>query len=512
MAAERGSPARVAERAAARIAVHGCGCVGLVTAACLAAAGHRVLCVDVDRGKIRRLRRGELPIHEPGLADLVARAVDAGRLRFAAEPADGVRFGPFQFIAVGTPARADGAADVRHVLAVAACIGRHLRGHRIVVNRSTVPVGTADRIRETVGDALRMRAATGRFDVVANPEFLAEGAAVRGFMKPDRIVIGTDSARAAEALRTLYEPFDPRRDRFILMDARSAELTKYAANAMLATRISFMNEMANLAERLGADVEHVRAGIGSDPRIGDRYLYPGCGYGGSCLPKDLGALAACSAAAGHESELLSAVAGVNARQRRWLFDRVSAHFDGALERRTIALWGLAFKPDTRDMREAPSRVLMEAFWRAGGIVRAYDPVAMEEARRLYPDRSRLILCRSAADAAHGADALAVLTEWRQFRRPDLRALKSALRTPVVFDGRNVLDPARMKRHGFTYFGVGRADGPAPETQRTQAHPPGPTSRPASDARRRRSRNSPPARDRSGHLRCAFPARQHGRNS
>ena len=439
-----------------QITIYGSGYVGLVTAACLAEAGNQALCVDIDADRVARLERGELPIHEPGLQGLLERGLEAGRLRFGTDVARGVEFAPIQFIAVGTPPLDDGSADLRHVLSVARSIGRHMNASRIIVNKSTVPVGTAGRVRATVEEALEARGLDLEFGVIANPEFLREGAAVADFMKPDRIIVGTANARAAETLKTLYEPFNRNHDRVIVMDTRSAELTKYAANAMLATRISFMNEMAGVAERVGADIESVRVGIGSDPRIGYGYIYPGCGFGGSCLPKDVGALVSSSAAAGHDLELMRAVQRVNLRQRRLLFDRISGYFDGRLEGRAIALWGLSFKPNTDDMREAPSRVLMEALWEAGCSVRAYDPVAMDAARHLYPDQPRLILCSSAEDAVKGADALAVATEWREFRSPDFGVLKSSLKAPVIFDGRNVFEPEHMKQLGFEHFGVGRS--------------------------------------------------------
>ena len=438
-----------------RITIFGSGYVGLVTAACLAETGNDVLCVDIDGDRIRRLQRGEVPIHEPGLAGLIERAVEAGLLEFTTDMASGVNFGLFQFIAVGTPPQEDGSADLRHVMSAARSIGRHMSEPRIIVNKSTVPVGTADQVRATVQEVLEARGVAVSFDVAANPEFLKEGAAVEDFMKPDRIIIGTDNPRTAEMLRALYEPFNRSHDRVIVMDARSAELTKYAANAMLATKVSFMNEMANLAERLGADIEHVRLGIGSDPRIGYGFIYPGCGYGGSCLPKDVGALVSSSAAAGQDLELLPAVQRVNQRQQRVLFDKISMHFGGQLAGKVIALWGLSFKPNTDDMREASSRVLMELLWEAGSTVRAFDPVAMDAARRHYRDRDELVLCPTAENAVKGADALAIVTEWREFRSPDFEAVKLSLRTPVIFDGRNIYEPAQMQRHGFIYFGVGR---------------------------------------------------------
>ena len=437
------------------ITIYGSGYLGLVTAACLAEAGNHTLCVDIDEDRVARLQRGELSIYEPGLKGLLERGLEAGRLQFTADVARGVEFGPFQFIAVGTPPLEDGSADLQYVLSVARSIGRHMNASRIIVNKSTVPVGTADRVRATVEETLAARGVDLEVDVIANPEFLREGAAVADFMKPDRIIIGTGNARAAESLKALYEPFNRNHDRVIIMDPRSAELTKYTANAMLATRISFMNEMAGVAEHLGADIESVRVGIGSDPRIGYGYIYPGCGFGGSCLPKDVRALVSSSAAAGHDLELMQAVQRVNQRQRRLLFDRISDYFDGQLEGRAIALWGLSFKPNTDDMREASSRPLMEALWEAGCTVRAYDPVAMDEARRLYPDEPRLVLCPDAEDAVKGADALAVATEWREFRSPDFGVLKSSLKSPVVFDGRNVYEPEHMRQIGFEYFGVGR---------------------------------------------------------
>ena len=438
-----------------QITIYGSGYVGLVTAACLAEAGNQALCVDIDADRVARLERVELPIYEPGLTGLLQRGLETGRLQFTADLAGGAEFGPFQFIAVGTAPLEDGSADLQHVLSVARSIGRHMNASRTIVNKSTVPVGTADRVRATVEEALEARGVDLEFDVIANPEFLKEGAAVADFMKPDRIIIGTGNARAAESLKTLYEPFNRNHDRVIVMDPRSAELTKYAANAMLATRISFMNEMAGVAERVGADIESVRVGIGSDPRIGYGYIYPGCGFGGSCLPKDVKALVSSSAAAGLDLDLMQAVQRVNMRQRRLLYDRISDYFGGQLESRAIALWGLSFKPNTDDMREASSRSLMEALWEAGCSVRAYDPVAMAAARRLYPDQPRLVLCPSAEEAVQGADALAVVTEWREFRSPDFGALKSSLKNPVIFDGRNVFEPEHMKQLGFEYFGVGR---------------------------------------------------------
>jgi UDPglucose 6-dehydrogenase len=437
-----------------RITIFGSGYVGLVTGACLADAGNHVVCVDVDERKIAMLTQGGLPIHEPGLDAVVKRNFEAGRLRFTTSAQEGVQHGLFQLIAVGTPADEDGSADLQYVLAVASSIGEHMTEYKVVITKSTVPVGTADKVRDAVKASLAARQATVEFDTVSNPEFLKEGAAIADFMRPDRVVVGTDSERATELLRSLYEPFTHNRDRMIVMDVRSAELTKYAANAMLATKISFMNELANLAEHFGADIESVRLGIGSDPRIGYAFIYPGAGYGGSCFPKDVQALKRSAAEVGYEASVLTAVESVNNRQKRVLFDKIKAHF-GDLRGKTIALWGLAFKPNTDDMREAASRVLMEALWSAGAKVRAYDPVAMPECVRIYGQRDDLILCKTSPEVLDGADALAIVTEWREFRSPDFDAIKSALRTPAIFDGRNLYDPAQMARAGFSYYAIGR---------------------------------------------------------
>jgi UDPglucose 6-dehydrogenase len=428
--------------------------VGLVTGACLADAGNHVVCVDVDERKIAMLMQGGLPIHEPGLDEVVKRNVDAGRLRFTTNAKEGVRHGLFQLIAVGTPPDEDGSADLRYVLAVARTIGEHMSEYKVVITKSTVPVGTADKVREAVRASLAARGAAIEFDTVSNPEFLKEGAAIADFMRPDRVVVGTDSERATELLRSLYEPFTHNRDRMIVMDVRSAELTKYAANAMLATKISFMNELANLAEHFGADIESVRLGIGSDPRIGYAFIYPGVGYGGSCFPKDVQALKRSADEVGYEASVLTAVESVNNRQKHVLFNKIKAHF-GDLRGKTIALWGLAFKPNTDDMREAASRVLMESLWAAGAKVRAYDPVAMPECIRIYGQRKDLMLCKTSPEVLEGADALAIVTEWREFRSPDFDAIKSALRTPAIFDGRNLYDPAQMARAGFSYYAIGR---------------------------------------------------------
>jgi UDPglucose 6-dehydrogenase len=442
-----------------KVTIFGSGYVGLVTGACFADAGNQVLCIDKDSAKVARLKKGEVPIHEPGLEQLVRRNIDKGRLKFTSDPVAGVRHGLFQFIAVGTPPEEDGSADLSHVLEVAESIGRHMNEFRIVVDKSTVPVGTADRVRERIEGTLAGRGASVEFDVVSNPEFLKEGAAVSDFMKPDRIVVGTDNPRTAELLKSLYEPFTRNHDRMIVMDVRSAELSKYAANAMLATKISFMNEMANLAERMGADIEKVRVGIGSDPRIGYSFIYPGAGYGGSCFPKDVKALVHSAREQGFEARLLAAVEAVNERQKDVLFDKISAYFAGELEGRTLAVWGLAFKPNTDDMREAPSRNLMESLWAAGARVRAYDPVAMPEARRIYGERQELLLAETAEQALAGADALAILTEWQEFRSPDFEAIRNQLRSPAIFDGRNLYDPALVRSFGLRYFAIGRGETP-----------------------------------------------------
>lgn len=440
-----------------KVAIYGSGYVGLVTGACLAETGNHVVCVDIDEEKIERLNRGEIPIYEPGLEGLVRRNMEAGRLVFTADFSTGVRHGLFQFIAVGTPPDEDGAADLQHVLAVAKSIGEHLDDYRIVVNKSTVPVGTADKVRSTIQSVLDARNHDVVFDVVSNPEFLKEGAAVEDFMKPDRIIVGSDDPRTMELLRTLYEPFNRSRDRLVLMDIRSAELTKYAANAMLATKISFMNELSNLAERFGADIEHVRIGIGSDPRIGYQFIYPGCGYGGSCLPKDVRALARAAEEVDYETPLLNAVESVNNRQKRVMFEKIRRFFGEKLSGSTIALWGLAFKPNTNDMREASSRVLMEALWNAGASVRAYDPVALSEAASIYGEKPDLILCEHADEALEGADALAIVTEWQEFRSPDFEVIRDKLSSPVIFDGRNLYDPRLVARFGIQYFATGRRE-------------------------------------------------------
>lgn len=438
-----------------KLSVFGSGYVGLVTGACLAEVGNEVVCVDIDQAKIDRLNQGQVPIFEPGLEPIIRRNMEQNRLSFTTDVDLAVEHGLFQFIAVGTPPDEDGSADLQYVTAVARSIGERMGSYRIVVNKSTVPVGTADRVRDTVNGALRGRGAEIEFDVVSNPEFLKEGAAIEDFMKPDRIVVGTDNPRTTELLRALYAPFNRNHDRMVCMDIRSAELTKYAANAMLATKISFMNELANLAECLGADIERVRIGIGSDPRIGYHFIYPGCGYGGSCFPKDVKALERTARDVDYFAQLLRAVEDVNDRQKRRVFEKIQARFGTDLSGKTFAVWGLAFKPNTDDMREAPSRTLLEALWAAGAKVQAFDPVAMEEADRIFGPRSDLVLCEKLEDTLIGADALVILTEWSVFRSPDFDRIKQSLSVPAIFDGRNLYDPAMMKTLGFEYYGIGR---------------------------------------------------------
>jgi len=438
-----------------KVTIFGSGYVGLVNGACFAEVGNEVVCMDVDEAKIKQLKQGQIPIYEPDLDSLVERNLAAGRLHFTTDAREAVEHGLFQFIAVGTPPGEDGSADLQHVLRVAETVAEHMREYRILVDKSTVPVGTADKVRERVRQVLDRRGIQLEFDVVSNPEFLKEGAAINDFMRPDRIVVGTDNPRTAELLRVLYAPFNRSRERLIAMDIRSAELTKYAANAMLATKISFMNELANLAERLGADIENVRNGIGSDARIGYAFIYPGCGYGGSCFPKDVRALEHTAREVDYDARLLRAVQSVNTDQKTALFSKIQRHFDGDLAGRTFGLWGLSFKPNTDDMREAPSRVLMEALWSAGAKVQAYDPAAHEETRRIYGARDDLSLVEKPEDAVEGADALVLITEWRVFQSPDFDQVKRLLKTPVVFDGRNIYDPAILEARGFTYYGIGR---------------------------------------------------------
>ena len=438
-----------------KVTIFGSGYVGLVTGACLAEAGNHVVCVDIDAARVARLNQGEVPIHEPGLDALIGRNRASGRLEFTTDAGRAVDHGLFQLIAVGTPPGEDGSADLRHVLSVARTIGERLQRHAVVITKSTVPVGTADQVRAAVGAALAARGAGIEFDMVANPEFLKEGAAVQDFMKPDRVVIGTDNPRSTELMRALYEPFTRNHDRLIVMDIRSAELTKYAANAMLATKISFMNELANVAERVGADIERVRIGIGSDPRIGYGFIYPGTGYGGSCFPKDVKALIRSAHEVGIEAEVLHAVEAVNERQKSILVRKLRHVLGGSLKGARLALWGLAFKPNTDDMREAPSRVIIEALLAAGASVSAYDPIAIDEAQRLYAGRTQVTLTPDAYEAAAGADALLIVTEWQEFRSPDFDRLRQLLVKPRIFDGRNLYDPSLLARLGFEYYAIGR---------------------------------------------------------
>ncbi|MCE8014236.1 UDP-glucose/GDP-mannose dehydrogenase family protein [Halomonas daqingensis] len=438
------------------VTVFGTGYVGLVQGAVLADVGHHVVCVDVDANKVERLNQGDIPIYEPGLEPLVKENHAAGRLRFTTDAAEGIKHGQVQFIAVGTPPDEDGSADLKYVLAVAETIAQHMERDLVIINKSTVPVGTADKVRDKVDGVLESRGRKDlRFDVVSNPEFLKEGSAVSDCQRPDRIIIGTESRIAEDMLRELYAPFSRQQDKMIVMDVRSAELTKYAANCMLATKISFMNEMANLAERLGADIEMVRQGIGSDPRIGYHFIYPGVGYGGSCFPKDVQALIRTAGDIDFDAKVLKAVEARNEEQKTTLFQKIHKHYQGNLAGKTFALWGLAFKPNTDDMREAPSRVLMEALWEAGAKVQAYDPEAMEETQRLYGNRDDLALCGTKEATLRGADALVIVTEWQSFRAPDFEQIKQQLAEPLIFDGRNMFEPKRMAIKGFTYKSVGR---------------------------------------------------------
>ena len=452
-----------------KVGVFGAGYVGLVTAACLAEMGNSVVCMDVDALRIEGLRQGRLPIHEPGLDSLVQRNLAAGRLQFTDDAAATVAHGTLLFIAVGTPATEDGSADVAHVLAAAAAIGRHMGDYKLVIDKSTVPVGTADRVREAIAAELRRRGVLLPHAVVSNPEFLKEGDAVEDFMRPDRVILGSDDEQATLLMRALYAPFLRNRDRMIVMDTRSAELSKYAANAMLATRISFMNELAGLAERVGADIEQVRLGIGSDPRIGSHFLYAGCGWGGSCLPKDLRALGHMAGEVGLALGLLEEVQRINAGQRRLLGERLRQCLGESLDGQVVAVWGLAFKPGTDDLREAASLVVIEDLLARGALVRAYDPVAMPALAARWPDRPGLTLVDGPLSAVQGASALLILTEWREFRSPDFAELQRRMSRPLVLDGRNLYEPAEMRRLGFEYHGIGRP--PArPDTAPVAAQP------------------------------------------
>ena len=442
-----------------KVTIFGTGYVGLVTGACLAEVGHHVMCVDVDEQKIEGLKNGIMPIYEPGLDSIVKENYDSGRLLFSTDIKEAVEFANIQFIAVGTPPDEDGSADLQYVVSVANSIGEYMNGDQIVIDKSTVPVGTGDKVAAALSTKLASRNSEHQFHVVSNPEFLKEGSAVNDFMKPDRIIIGTDNSDVEKIVRELYGPFNRNHERIIFMDVRSAELTKYAANSLLATKISFMNEISNLAERLGADIENVRLGIGSDPRIGYQFIYPGCGYGGSCFPKDVQALARTASEVGYNAELLNAVEAVNYRQKEVLFDKITRHYNGKenLKGKTIALWGLAFKPNTDDMREASSRTLMKSLWEAGATVNAYDPEAMEETQRIYGSRDDLKLMGTKEACLQNADMLVICTEWKQFRAPDFDEIKETLSEAVIFDGRNLYDPETMKEKGFAYYAIGRGD-------------------------------------------------------
>ena len=439
-----------------KVTIFGTGYVGLVQAAVFADVGHDVCCVDVNEDKINKLKKGIIPIFEPGLEDLVSEGITEGRLTFTTDAKQGVNFGKIQFISVGTPPEEDGSADLQYVLAVAVTIGEHMEGEKFIVDKSTVPVGTADKVRQAVEEVLAKRGVKHDFHVVSNPEFLKEGAAINDCQRPDRIIVGTDSERAEKIMRELYQPFARSHDKFIVMDNRSAEMTKYAANCMLATKISFMNEMANIAERVGADIEHVRMGIGSDPRIGFQFIYPGCGYGGSCFPKDVKALINTAGQNGYTPAILNAVEDVNGRQKRKLFEYISNYFKDGVAGKTFALWGLSFKPNTDDIREASSRVVMEQLWEACAHVRAFDPEAMDEIATIYPNESGLSLVDTKEEALEGADALVICTEWQNFRAPDFDLILEKVKNKVIFDGRNMYDPMLMREKGLTYFGIGRS--------------------------------------------------------
>lgn len=442
-----------------KVTVFGVGYVGLVQAAVLSDAGHDVCCVDVDQARIENLKKGMIPIYEPGLTPLITSNYEAGRITFTTSAEEGVNFGDIQFIAVGTPPDEDGSADLKYVLAVAKSIADYMQAPKIIVDKSTVPVGTADKVAKAISEVLQTRGADIDFSVVSNPEFLKEGAAVSDCMSPDRIIIGIrpgdDADQIESSMRELYAPFNRNHDRMIFMDARSAELTKYAANCMLATKISFMNEMANIAERVGADIEHVRHGIGSDARIGYQFIYPGCGYGGSCFPKDVQALIRTTDGIDYSSEILKAVESVNYRQKEKLFGYINHYFNGDVKGKTFALWGLSFKPKTDDMREASSRHLMESLWQAGAKVQAFDPEAMEECQRIYGARDDLSLVGTKEAALKNADGLVICTEWQNFRAPNFDEIKSQLSHPVIFDGRNLFEPLRLAERGIDYYAIGR---------------------------------------------------------
>jgi UDPglucose 6-dehydrogenase len=448
-----------------KITIFGTGYVGLVTGACLADVGHDVMCVDVDTAKIKALRQGQIPIYENGLEPVVIHNMESGNLKFTHNVQDGIEFSDVIIIAVGTPPREDGSADLTHVLRVADSIGQHMNRTKFIISKSTVPVGTCDQIAAALDAALDKRGVSLAYHVISNPEFLKEGNAVADFMKPDRIIVGCSSEAARELMRELYAPFNRNHDRMIFMDLRSSELTKYVANAMLATKISFINEMANIAESVGADIEMVRKGIGSDPRIGYHFIYPGCGYGGSCFPKDVRALARSAQEVGYPATVLLAVQAANELQKHRLGNKVRQHFGPELNGRVFALWGLAFKPGTDDMREASSITLLQDLWEAGACIQAYDPAAMESAQELFGTRDNLKLMGTKESALHGADALIICTEWKNFRAPDFDQMKKLLRHPVIFDGRNLYEPEVMKRRGFTYYAIGRGENAAANLHR-----------------------------------------------
>lgn len=440
-----------------KIAVFGTGYVGLVTGACFADLGNHVIGVDIDANKISELKQGKCPIYEPDLTEMLQTNLAKGHLEFTLDALYAIKSAEIIFIAVGTPSDQDGSADLRYVLEVAKTIGQHMSEFKVIVNKSTVPVGTSDKVAEVIQQELIKRGSEIDFAVVSNPEFLKEGSAIEDCLRPDRIIIGANHDQAISAMKTLYAPFNHHHDCLMVMDVRSAELAKYAANAMLATKISFMNEMSRIAEYLGADIEKVRQAIGADQRIGYHFIYAGAGYGGSCFPKDVLALATTAQKVGYHADILSAVHEVNERQKRVLFDKIHAFFKGQLKGKTFALWGLSFKPNTDDIRDASSRVLMEALFAAGAKVQAFDPQAMPAIKKAYPDEKHLRLCNSAEDALQGADALVVVTEWREFKQPDFVMIKSLLQYPVIFDGRNLYEPEHLKSLGFHYFGIGRGE-------------------------------------------------------
>ncbi|MBT4837540.1 MAG: UDP-glucose/GDP-mannose dehydrogenase family protein [Methylococcales bacterium] len=438
-----------------KITIFGSGYVGLVTGACFSDMGNEVLCIDIDANKIEQLNRGEIPIFEPGLDTIIHDNMKAGRIKFSTNIEEGVNHGLYQFIAVGTPPDEDGSADLQYVLAVASSIGEHMTDYKVIIDKSTVPVGTADKVKKTIQQKLNNRNANHEFDVVSNPEFLKEGDAINDFKKPDRIVIGTDNPRTTELMKMLYAPFNRNHSRLVSMDIRSAELTKYAANSMLATKISFMNEIANIAEKVGADIENVRRGIGSDNRIGYSFIYPGAGYGGSCFPKDVQALAKTAKQFDYDAKILNAVEAVNYQQKELLFKKVMHHFNDDVDGKTFAIWGLSFKPNTDDMREAPSRVLINSLMKNNANIRAFDPEAIEEAKRIFGDNDKIFYCNDTESTLEKADALIIVTEWKAFWNPDFNLIKSKLKNSVIFDGRNIFDPENMEKQGFQYYGIGR---------------------------------------------------------